>query len=121
MGIWGYMDFLAKAAVTYDQYLIAIIGPGGSGKSWMENEVIRPAVRYFFGGAAEKTLGKAMTMHMACKFKQSDVLAKREVNQKFTVPKNEVPIAGTGWASIAEERGDDPKQEDMRRGWEGCA
>ena len=97
--IWGYMDFLAKATVSYDQFLIAILGPGGSGKTWMDNEVIRPAVRHFFGDAADKavapnnaaakTLGKAMTMHMACKFKQSDVRAKREVNQKLTVTKKD--------------------------------
>jgi hypothetical protein len=97
--IWGYMDFLAKAAVTYEQFLIAIIGPGGSGKTFMENEVIRPAVRHFFGDAADKgvapnnaaakSLGKAMTMHMACKYKQSDVRAKREMNQKLTVTKKE--------------------------------
>lgn len=97
--IWEYLDFLAKEAQTYKQYLIAIIGAGGSGKTWMENEVIRPAVRHFFGlsadkgvapnNAAAKTLGNAMTMHMACKYKQSDVRAKREVNHKLTVSKKE--------------------------------
>ena len=95
--IWGYIDFLAKTADSYEQFLIAIIGPGGSGKTFMENQVIRPAIRHFFGDAADKAvapnnaaakcLGQATTMHLACKYKQSDVLAKREMNQKLTITK----------------------------------
>ena len=75
--IWGYIDFLAKTADSYEQFLIAIIGPGGSGKTFMENQVIRPAIRHFFGDAADKAvapnnaaakcLGQATTMHLACK------------------------------------------------------